>query len=116
LKSPSIRVLRAFAAATIPREFYVTKAAPIVGSEVWPGKAYPLGATYDGSGTNFAVFSEVAEKVELCLFDADGHESRVTLNDVDGFVWHGFVPGTPEEMTAVIEKLLAEPKPAVAAF
>ena len=37
-------------------------------AEVWPGKAYPLGATYDGSGTNFAVFSEAAEKVELCLF------------------------------------------------
>jgi isoamylase len=60
--------------------------------EQWPGKAYPLGATYDGSGTNFAVFSEVAEKVELCLFDADGAESRVTLNEVDGFVWHGFLP------------------------
>ncbi len=60
--------------------------------EQWPGKAYPLGATYDGSGTNFAVFSEVAEKVELCLFDADGSESRVTLNEVDGFVWHGFLP------------------------
>ena len=42
--------------------------------EQWPGKAYPLGATYDGSGTNFAIFSEVAEKVELCLFDADGAE------------------------------------------
>jgi glycogen operon protein len=60
--------------------------------EQWPGKAYPLGGTYDGSGTNFAVFSEVAEKVELCLFDADGAESRVTLNEVDGFVWHGFLP------------------------
>ena len=60
--------------------------------EQWPGKAYPLGATYDGSGTNFAIFSEVAEKVELCLFDADGTESRVTLNEVDGFVWHGFLP------------------------
>ena len=45
--------------------------------EVWPGKAYPLGATYDGSGTNFALFSEVAERVELCLFDADGAETRV---------------------------------------
>ena len=56
------------------------------------GKAYPLGATYDGSGTNFAVFSEVAERVELCLFDADGTETRVTLPEVDGFVWHGFVP------------------------
>ena len=37
--------------------------------EIWPGRAYPLGATFDGSGTNFALFSEVAEKVELCLFD-----------------------------------------------
>jgi isoamylase len=63
-----------------------------VATEQWPGKAYPLGASYDGSGTNFAVFSEVAEQVELCLFDADGAESRVTLNEVDGFVWHGFLP------------------------
>jgi len=61
-------------------------------SEIWPGKAYPLGATYDGSGTNFAVFSEAAEKVELCLFDTDGAETRVTLPEVDGFVWHGFIP------------------------
>ena len=50
-------------------EFYVTNAAA---TEVWPGKAYPLGASYDGYGTNFAVFSEVAERVELCLFDEDG--------------------------------------------
>ena len=62
-------------------------------AEIWPGKAYPLGATYDGSGTNFAVFSEAADKVELCLFDADGVEARVTLPEVDGFVWHGFIPG-----------------------
>ncbi|PXX13083.1 glycogen debranching protein GlgX [Mycolicibacterium moriokaense] len=61
-------------------------------SEIWRGKAYPLGATYDGSGTNFAVFSEAAEKVELCLFDGEGVESRVTLPEVDGFVWHGFIP------------------------
>jgi glycogen operon protein len=61
-------------------------------SEIWPGKAYPLGATYDGSGTNFAVFSEAAEQVELCLFDVDGAETRVTLPEVDGFVWHGFIP------------------------
>lgn len=60
--------------------------------EVWPGKAYPLGATYDGTGTNFGLFSEVADKVELCLFDADGTESRVMLPEVDGFVWHGFIP------------------------
>jgi glycogen operon protein len=68
----------------------VTDAAVL---QIWPGKAYPLGATYDGSGTNFAVFSEVAEKVELCLFDADGTETRVTLPEMDGFVWHGFIPG-----------------------
>ena len=64
--------------------------------EIWPGKAYPLGATYDGSGTNFALFSEAAEKVELCLFSVDGagrlEETRVTLPEVDGFVWHGFIP------------------------
>src|SRR5262245_37811125 len=59
----------------------------------WPGKAYPLGATYDGAGTNFALFSEVAERVELCLFDADGTETRITLPEVDYFVWHGHLPG-----------------------
>ncbi len=59
---------------------------------MWPGKAYPLGATYDGSGTNFALFSEVAERVELCLFDDDGNETRYPLPEVDGFVWHGFLP------------------------
>lgn len=66
------------------------------GLEIWRGKAYPLGATYDGSGTNFALFSEVAERVELCLFDDDGNggvrETRITLPEVDGFVWHGFIP------------------------
>ena len=58
----------------------------------WPGHAYPLGATYDGSGTNFALFSEVAEKVELCLFSARGKETRVPLSEVDGFVHHGYLP------------------------
>src|SRR5258707_3127094 len=66
--------------------------APTLTGELWPGKAYPLGATYDGSGTNFAVFSEVAERVELCLFDADGTETRITLPEVDYFVWHGYIP------------------------
>ena len=61
--------------------------------QVWPGSAYPLGATYDGSGTNFALFSEVADRVELCLFDPDGTESRIELPEMDGFVWHAFVPG-----------------------
>ncbi|MGY1718811.1 MULTISPECIES: glycogen debranching protein GlgX [unclassified Blastococcus] len=62
-------------------------------TQVWPGSAYPLGATYDGTGTNFAIFSEVAEKVELCLFDEDGNEERVRLPEMDGYVWHAFLPG-----------------------
>src|SRR5690348_1804017 len=61
--------------------------------EAWPGTAYPLGATYDGVGTNFSLFSSVAEQVDLCLFDSDGTESRVTLREMDGFVWHGYLTG-----------------------
>ncbi|GAA0558819.1 glycogen debranching protein GlgX [Actinomadura livida] len=61
--------------------------------EVWPGDPYPLGATWDGTGTNFALFSEVARRVELCLFDDGGQETRRDLPEVDGFVWHGYLPG-----------------------
>lgn len=61
--------------------------------EVWPGEAYPLGATWDGAGTNFALFSEVAERVELCLFDDAERETRLELPEVDAFVWHGYLPG-----------------------
>jgi len=60
--------------------------------ETWPGSAYPLGATFDGSGTNFALFSEVAERVELCLFTEDGTETRIDLVEVDAHVWHGYLP------------------------
>ncbi len=60
--------------------------------QIWPGAAYPLGATYDGSGTNFALFSEVAERVALCLFDDRGIESRIDLHEVDAFVWHTYLP------------------------
>jgi len=70
---------------------------------LWPGTPYPLGATWDGSGTNFAVFSEAADAVELCLFEGqaggseeDGAgpraETRIELTEVDGFVWHGYLP------------------------
>ena len=61
--------------------------------EIWPGTAYPLGATYDGSGTNFTLVSEVADRVVLCLIDDEGGETRVDLPEVDGFVWHGYLPG-----------------------
>jgi glycogen operon protein len=59
---------------------------------VWPGTPYPLGATYDGAGTNFSVFSEVAHEVELCLIGRDGTEERIRLDEVDGFVWHSYLP------------------------
>lgn len=58
----------------------------------WPGSTYPLGATFDGNGTNFALFSEVAEKVELCLFDNRRRETRVELIDVDAYIWHAYLP------------------------
>ncbi|MFP4121393.1 MAG: glycogen debranching protein GlgX [Coleofasciculus sp.] len=60
---------------------------------VWPGKSYPLGATWDGKGTNFALFSENAEAVELCLFDDQDEETRFELTEVSNFVWHGYLPG-----------------------
>ncbi|WP_282857360.1 glycogen debranching protein GlgX [Pseudoclavibacter helvolus] len=60
--------------------------------KTWPGNAYPLGATFDGSGTNFAIFSEAAHKVELCLFDDDGNEERVKLHEQDAHVWHAYLP------------------------
>jgi isoamylase len=59
---------------------------------IWPGRPYPLGATFDGAGTTFTLFSEVAERVELCLFDGDGHETRLDLPETTGYVWHGYVP------------------------
>ncbi|HVR38956.1 MAG TPA: glycogen debranching protein GlgX [Thermoanaerobaculia bacterium] len=59
---------------------------------IWPGHPYPLGATWDGVGTNFSVFSEVAQRVELCLFDASGAETRVDLPEMTAFIWHGYLP------------------------
>jgi isoamylase len=61
---------------------------------VLPGQPYPLGATWDGDGTNFSVFSEVAERVELCLFDGQGRQSAShELNEVTANCWHGYLPG-----------------------
>jgi len=59
----------------------------------WPGAPAPLGATYDGGGTNFALWSQHAQAVELCLFDDDGRESRVRLAETRHHVWHGYLPG-----------------------
>src|SRR5579863_1251713 len=59
--------------------------------EIWPGEPYPLGAVYDGGGTNFSLFSVVADAVEHCLFGDDG-ERRVELTEVDAACWHGYLP------------------------
>jgi isoamylase len=62
-----------------------------------PGEPFPLGATFDGLGTNFSLFSQVAEAVELCLFDDEG-ETRYELPEMDAYCWHGYLeevePGT----------------------
>lgn len=54
---------------------------------------YPLGASYDGAGVNFALFSQVAEKVELCLFDDNDNETRVAMTEQNSYVWHNYIPG-----------------------
>src|SRR5215831_17216318 len=62
---------------------------------VWPGNSYPLGATWDGAGVNFALFSEHATKVELCLFESAeaAHDTfRITLPEQTDLVWHGYLP------------------------
>jgi isoamylase len=59
---------------------------------IWHGSPYPLGSQFDGGGTNFAIFSEIADRIELCLFADDGTETRVDLPERNGLVWHGFVP------------------------
>src|SRR5688572_32608367 len=65
------------------------------GRRIWPGKPYPLGAHFDGYGTNFALYSGIAEAVELCLFEPGspgGHETRVALTCGTGQVWHAYLP------------------------
>jgi isoamylase len=65
----------------------------LIALKVLPGQPYPLGATFDGTGTNFSLFSEVADRVELCLFDERGNETRIDLPDVTALCWHGYLPG-----------------------
>ncbi|MFF3741311.1 glycogen debranching protein GlgX [Streptomyces sp. NPDC002566] len=63
------------------------------GVPVWSGHPYPLGAHFDGEGVNFALFSEVAQHVDLVLVDDGGGARTVPLSEVDGFVWHAYLPG-----------------------
>jgi isoamylase len=59
---------------------------------VWPGRPFPLGATWDGEGTNFSLFSEHAERVELCLFDEEDREMRIDLTERTALNWHCYLP------------------------
>ena len=63
------------------------------GASAWSGRPYPLGADYDGEGTNFALWSTTATAVSVCLFDTNGIETRIPLADHTYHVWHGYVPG-----------------------
>jgi isoamylase len=60
--------------------------------ESWPGQPFPLGATFDGAGTNFSLYSEIADGVELCLFDGEGSEHRLALDEIDASCWHAYLP------------------------
>lgn len=60
---------------------------------LWPGNPYPLGSRWDGKGTNFALYSENATGVEVCLFDNEDRETRIALKEVQNFIWHGYLPG-----------------------
>jgi len=60
---------------------------------VWPGRPFPLGPTWDGNGTNFSLYSEHAERVELCLFDDESREERVAVAEQTAHVWHAYLPG-----------------------
>ena len=62
-------------------------------TEIWPGRPFPLGPHWDGEGTNFSLFSENAERVELCLFDEQDVERRVELTERTAYHWHGYLPG-----------------------
>lgn len=60
--------------------------------KTWPGQPYPLGAHFDGVGTNFSIYSEVADRVVLCLFDENGSETQYELTECTAFQWHGYLP------------------------
>src|SRR4051794_19155978 len=75
----------------LPFKDSITKYMP---RPLLPGKPYPQGATWDGTGVNFAVYSENATGVDLCLFENAGSEPDfVPLRECTGFVWHGYIPG-----------------------
>jgi isoamylase len=87
-------------AASAPNRPRATRRGIAAPMRVWPGSSYPLGATWDGMGVNFALFSAHAEKVELCVFDPTGaHEiARVRLPEYTDEIWHGYLPDARPNM------------------
>src|SRR6476646_11606502 len=78
-----------------PRTWYLTPSVFTTHMRVWPGSPYPLGATWDGVGVNFAIFAEHATRVELCLFDsveAEVESLTISLPEQTDMVWHGYLP------------------------
>ena len=82
---------------------------------VWPGQPYPRGATWDGEGVNFSLFSANADKVELCIFDPSGrHElQRIQCRERTDEIWHCYLPearpGTPADKAAAMEAFVNVP-------
>jgi len=75
----------------LPEKLTAADVAPM--DRAWPGRPFPLGASWDGEGANFALWSTTATAVSVCLFDGDGRETPIPLDDTTYHVWHGYLPG-----------------------
>ena len=75
----------------LPEQLTAALAARL--DRAWPGSPFPLGAHWDGDGVNFALWSTTARGVSVCLFDSDGREMRIPLDESTYHVWHGYLPG-----------------------
>src|SRR6185437_2032274 len=79
--------------SVLPQQIPATPSPPASATTAWPGHPVPLGAHWDGEGTNFALWTTTGTGVTLCLFDADGTETGIPLTDCTYHVWHGYLPG-----------------------
>src|SRR5437764_11511063 len=85
-------VPRSATSRSFPADAEATHVGRLLSMDLWPGRAIPLGATFDGEGTNFSLYSSVAEGVQLCLFDDNDKETCLDLQEVSAHCWHGYVP------------------------
>ena len=93
---------------THPDNALTRAASSLRRSRITEGKPFPLGATWDGLGVNFALFSAHATKVELCLFDDDGHSEleRIELPEYTDEIWHGYLPRLAPALSTPIESMV----------